>query len=72
MYRLGPSSTSSLLQVTPDIAIFSSILGGGYLPITAILTTAETFNAACHFNDDESGDIMKEVDFKEQKYVKNE
>ena len=45
MYRLGPSSTSAILQVTPDIAAYGKLLTGGYLPLAATLATEETFNS---------------------------
>ena len=45
MYRLGPSSTSSILGEYPDIAVYGKMLSGGYLPLAATLATSETFNA---------------------------
>lgn len=45
MWRVGPSSTSQLLQVTPDIASYGKLLTGGYLPLAVTLATEETFNA---------------------------
>jgi dethiobiotin synthetase/adenosylmethionine--8-amino-7-oxononanoate aminotransferase len=43
MYRLGPSSTSSILGITPDIAAYGKLLTGGYLPLAVTLATDETF-----------------------------
>jgi bifunctional dethiobiotin synthetase / adenosylmethionine---8-amino-7-oxononanoate aminotransferase len=45
MYRLGPSSTSSILGEQPDIAVYGKLLSGGYVPLAATLATTETFNA---------------------------
>ena len=45
MYRLGPATASTILLETPDIAVYGKLISGGYLPIAATLTTAETFQA---------------------------
>ena len=45
MYRLGPSTASSILGVYPDIAVYGKMLSGGYMPLAATLATSETFDA---------------------------
>jgi hypothetical protein len=45
MYRLGPTSTSSILGEYPDIAVYGKLLSGGYMPLAATLATTEVFNA---------------------------
>jgi hypothetical protein len=45
MYRLGPSTTSTILKETPDIAVYAKMLSGGYLPLAATLATSEVFDA---------------------------
>ena len=45
MYRLGPSTISSILLEYPDIAVYGKMLSGGYLPIAVTLATNETFSA---------------------------
>jgi bifunctional dethiobiotin synthetase / adenosylmethionine---8-amino-7-oxononanoate aminotransferase len=45
MYRLGPSTASSIIGEYPDIAVYGKMLSGGYMPIAATLTTTETFDA---------------------------
>jgi dethiobiotin synthetase/adenosylmethionine--8-amino-7-oxononanoate aminotransferase len=45
MYRLGPTTTSSILGEYPDIAVYGKLLSGGYMPLAATLATTEVFNA---------------------------
>jgi bifunctional dethiobiotin synthetase / adenosylmethionine---8-amino-7-oxononanoate aminotransferase len=45
MYRLGPSTASSIIGEFPDIAVYGKMLSGGYMPLAATLATTETFNA---------------------------
>jgi dethiobiotin synthetase/adenosylmethionine--8-amino-7-oxononanoate aminotransferase len=45
MWRLGPVTTSSILKVFPDIAVYGKLLTGGYLPLAVTLATEETFDA---------------------------
>ena len=45
MYRLGPSTASSILGVYPDIAVYGKMLSGGYMALAATLATSETFDA---------------------------
>ena len=45
MYRLGPSTASSILGVYPDIAVYGKMLSGGYMALAATLATSETFEA---------------------------
>jgi len=42
-YRLGPVSTISLLQETPNFACYSKLLSGGFTPFAVTLTTEEIF-----------------------------
>lgn len=45
MYRLGPSTASSIIGEYPDIAVYGKMLSGGYMPLAATLATTDTFNA---------------------------
>ena len=45
MYRLGPSTTATILGEFPDISVYGKMLSGGYMPLAATLATAEVFNA---------------------------
>ncbi len=45
MGRLGAMQASQLASAPPDLAVFSKGLTGGYLPLSAVVVTAEVYDA---------------------------
>lgn len=56
MHRLGYASTSTVLGVYPDVAVYAKMLSGGYLPISTTLASDEVFQ--CFYGDEKSDALL--------------
>lgn len=56
MHRLGYASTSAVLGVFPDVAVYAKMLSGGYLPISTTLASNEVFQ--CFYGDEKSDALL--------------
>lgn len=48
LYRLGVKSCREILKMDPDIAVYSKLLTGGVVPLSATVTKEEVYDAVCN------------------------